>query len=155
MRTIAARVIWVIVGLAVVSCNGAPPTTLSISHTIENRVLDVTGSTNLPDGAVIDVRLVQLESFDAAASDQRGSTIPLVRDRFAKVGAGAYAVSVDLSSWPAGTVELLGIFRIDSSQPTSIVAAYGANGERLSGESLIESTSDGRYLEVSDQFALE
>lgn len=154
-RSIAARVAWVALEFAIAACNGGPATTLSISHTLESRVVTIGGSTNLPDGAFIDIRLIQQEAFDAAASDGGANTSPLVVDRFARVSGGTYAASVDLSSWPAGAVELLGIFKIDSSQPSPVVAAYGQNGERLNGPALVNSASDGRYLEVSEQFELE
>jgi hypothetical protein len=124
-------------------------TTLSISHTIEIRVLNASGSTNLPDGAFVDVRVIRLESGDAPATEQGAGPSP-----FAKVRAGAFAATVDLSTWPAGTVELLGLFEIDSAQPSSIVAAYGADGERLDGPAVVDSMSDGRYLEVRDDYEL-
>ncbi len=98
---------------------------LCLDASIDNRTLVVSGSTSLPDGA-----LVQVWATDYGTGfDQRWTTDTVSLT----VSDGAFSRSFDLSDWGAGTVTVFAQFEIGPDQPESVVSRYGAGGERLHG----------------------
>ena len=108
---------------------------LCLNASIYGRTLSVTGSTSLPDGAIVQVWATD----DGTGYDQRWTTDTLSLT----VSNGAFGRSFDLSDWGAGTVTVYAQFEVSSDQPESVVSRYGAKGERLNGPDVKPDFSQG------------
>jgi hypothetical protein len=141
LNAVATVVIVVVVGVASVMIVKAgtdallgqcAPTWLSgtdpqlcLNARISRRTLVVSGSTSLPDGAVVQV---WAEDFGTAYNEHWNTdTVDLT------VVGGSFGRGFDLSDWGAGTVTVTAFFEIGSKQPAEVIDRYGANGERLAG----------------------
>ncbi|MFC3230564.1 hypothetical protein ACFOGJ_25170 [Marinibaculum pumilum] len=103
---------------------------IAVEAMADGNGLAVSGSATVPDGAWI--------VFAA-----RRLAPPLRRVRgAARASGGHYAGSLDISGWPAGTVAVDAHFQVllpgDLRQPPEVIARYGANGERMTGPSVVE-----------------
>lgn len=138
---VAASVLVVKAGAEAVLGQCAPPwlvgtdPQLCLDASIYGRTLLVTGSTSLPDGA-----LVQVWATDYGTDfDQHWTTDTLSLT----VSNGAFSRGFDLSDWGAGTVTVYAQFEVTSDQPESVASRYGANGERLNGPDVKPDFSQG------------
>jgi hypothetical protein len=88
--------------------------------TIQDRHVVVTGTTTLPDGAVVVIW------GSGSAPDL---ALPVTQ---ATTSGGVFTGIFDVSAWPPGHIIVTARLRI-SDQPTEIVARYGADGARFVG----------------------
>ncbi len=118
---------------------------LCLNAQISRRTLFVSGSTSLPDGAIIQV---SAEDFGTGANEH------WVTDTVAvTVANGSFGRSFDLSTWGAGTVTVTALFEVGPEQPAELLDRYGAYGERLSGPEVVLDLNAGvpapRAVQVS------
>jgi hypothetical protein len=98
---------------------------LCLNARISRRILNVSGSTSLTDGAIVQV---WAEDFGTGYGEHWiTDTVNFT------VVDGAFGGTFDLSSWGAGTVTVSAVFAVGSQQPAEIIDRYGVNGERLKG----------------------
>lgn len=118
------------ISLVLLGCTqAATPTTasldarLDIAAALDNGTVMVSGSTNLPDGALI---------FVYVSHDQG---LPFDSEKHVPVVEGRYEVSVDVTRWPSGLAHASATFMIDDGkrQPSHVLAVVGRNGEWLTG----------------------
>lgn len=92
--------------------------------------LVVVGGATVPDGALV--------SWEVTHQLHRSFT----EHGTAEVAAGAFSVTLDASTWPAGSVRLwLGFQTVLSStvqQPRHVIDRYGSKGEHLTGDQVAE-----------------
>lgn len=114
-------------------------THITASPRLDGHNANVTGETNLPDGAVIAYSFFVPDSADATSVDGT-----------ATVQGGRFAVSADLSKLPAGqpSVDLTFGVGWDVDQPLNVVLVYGPYGERLAGDQVWSDSGDN-LLEVT------
>lgn len=118
---------WLV--LALLSPISLPFQKVEATMTPQVQVVDgtaqVTGTTTLPDGAVLYYSFAH-ESL--ALEDAGGS---------ARVQDGRFSFAKDLSAWPTGSVTLYLEFSIANyggdEQPADVVAIFGSQGEHLDG----------------------
>jgi hypothetical protein len=134
-------------GLATAATGLAPSSTpfrgesvaLTLSAGLNGVVLNIQGTTNLPNRAVLLYKVSQV------APD------PMTTDGTLAVLDGRYGTQVDLSGWPSGTIEVwVGfqpVFGNSEKQPEEILERYGERGEYLYGENVIE-TDGSKRVEV-------
>mgnify|MGYP001467097486 CR=1 FL=1 len=128
-RLAAAAALLLLSGAALAE-GGDRRVEISVTAVPEAKALVVGGRATVPDGAWI--------VFAA-----RRLAPPLRRIRgAARAAGGRYAGSLDISGWPAGTVAVDAHFQVllpgDLRQPPDVIARYGANGERMTGPSVVE-----------------
>ena len=98
---------------------------LCLNASVSRRQLSVTGTTSLPDGAMIQI---WADDFGTSYGEHwQTDTVNVT------VAQGAFRWTFDLSSWGAGTVTTTAVFRIGPGQPIEVVDRYGAGGERIVG----------------------
>jgi uncharacterized oligopeptide transporter (OPT) family protein len=107
-------------------------------------IVEVSGTTDLPDGAVVDYYFLH----EAEMADL--SRLPRYQaSGRAEVRKGRFAVSQDLSSWPAGNA-ILGVefaVGVDYPQPAQVIEIFGSQGECLAGPQVgVDSPGDPRTL---------
>jgi hypothetical protein len=104
---------------------GTESVTLTVNAKQQAQQVLVSGTTNLPDGALLEYRL----------STAVGTTPAKDAPGTATVSGGAYSVSVDVSGWPNGSMDVWVAFKCDSTegQPDAIVAQYGTLCSRVAG----------------------
>jgi hypothetical protein len=127
------------VGLLLAGCTQAasstiPPvnTQLDIAAAFDGGTVVVTGSSNLPDGALI---FVYVWHPDESLQLDSENLVPLV--------GGRYEVAVDVTGWPSGVAHASAAFLLDGygPQPSHVLVVVGAFGERLAGPH----ARDGEY----------
>jgi hypothetical protein len=87
--------------------------------------LTVSGTTSLPDGAIVEV---WAEDFGTSYGDHWLSQTTVMT-----VSGGSFGGTFDLSSWGAGTVTVNALVKMETGQPAAVVDRYGPRGERLAG----------------------
>jgi hypothetical protein len=92
------------------------------SISVHGRSVEVSGETDLPDGARMD--------FTAVHSAAVGS---FEKSLSSLVSHGSYAVKFDLTGWPAGTHDIWVQFRPGDSQSAAVQELYGADGSKMHG----------------------
>lgn len=128
---------------ALLFCCTVPTPTLNIDASVDGDQLIVTGTTNLPDGAWIDVRLCNpangeaIQCLDARPSVQRGS----------------FTASLDLATLPAGDGVVFAWFLADDRQP-AVSARFGSDGEGLSGPQRKDNSDGIAFLEDTAEVAI-
>ena len=105
------------------------PVTLSGNSSIAGDALTITGHTSIPDGAWLIFAAYSVEH-------------PLVRTRdYMLVKDGQFSAQVDISGWPSGEIETDIHFQTmlpDHEQPAIVMQKYGAKGERMSGDTVVQ-----------------
>lgn len=127
----------------------AADTGTSVSLTVtaqqQNKQLRISGTTNLPDGAIV--------AFEVAATDLNVNEFA---DGTATVGGGRFSSSVDVSEWPSGNVEVWAAFQTvlgHGEQPQAILDRYGKFGEKLTGPNVVK-TGDFYRVETTTTYEL-
>jgi hypothetical protein len=117
--------------------------------TVEGATAHVTGTTTLPDGAVINYYYShELDAVNDRNEPHAGT---------ATVHDGRFVFSADLSDWPAGTVTLYTEFSVawGVEQPADVVARFGSEGEHMAGPQVyVDSPGDPKMLLVPVEFDL-
>lgn len=112
--------------------HGGESVALSLNTGIIGTLLNIQGTTNLPNRAVLLYRVSQV------APD------PIAIDGTVAVLDGRYAAQVDISGLPPGAIEVWiafqPVFGNNEKQPPEILERYGEMGEYLYGENVMESS---------------
>lgn len=98
---------------------------LCVDASVSRGTLTVSGSTSLPDGAIVTV----WADSSGTGYDQYQTTGPAP----AIVSGGVFRRTFDVSNWGAGTIVVTAQFAITSDQPRSLIDRYGWGGEGLRG----------------------
>jgi hypothetical protein len=129
---------WVVAGPISLPFQGMSGT-LQASSAIDGHDLHVRGTTNLPDGSIIDwylYRAVLPDSIEPPAGQ-------------ATVSSGAFAFNADLTDWPSGPAEAWLSFSCDwgTVQPKAATDVAGEHCEHLRGERVyVDSPGDSKQL---------
>lgn len=138
--------------LACLGCTAPlPPPTAPVSLTLDpvmtNRRLTITGTTNLPDGAIL--------MYEARHENWRLAGEPVwLRAGQTAVKDGTYADRLNVSRWPEGTIEVWVAFQavlLEGTQPPDVTARYGPMGEGLTGDDV---TRDGPMRRIERTVSL-
>ena len=127
---------------------GTESVRLEVSHRSEWRQLWIEGATDLPDGATVNYEVIH-ELAERAPADEwpvanlRSAGRAAVRD-------GQYWTRINTFNWPPGAVRIRVQFPLPP-QPPEVEARYGALGERLRGDNVIE-LAGTRAIEVEHTF---
>ena len=149
---VAAVLVAILVALVFVLPLDLPfmqvPATITPAVAVDGRLVHVTATTNLPDGAVISYYVGSEAHPDA---DDHGGT--------AVVRGGRYEFVVDLSDWPSGKATLYDEFSVSyyggNEQPQNVVDVFGSQGEHMSGPQVyVDSPGDPKRLFVTVPFDL-
>ena len=117
------------------------------------RTILIEGTTDLPDQTVIEWELRHEFLF-------KRRDIPICRmadEGHTVVRNHRYCVSVDLSGWPAGQVEVWVAFQplsYGTRQPAHISQVFGTNGERIEGENVSMNPAHMRRVELIEHVRL-
>jgi hypothetical protein len=130
---------------------------IDLAASMEGRTATVRGSTDLPDGALVGVQVVQLDEWQRASAggvQPDPETSPWVIYEFVPVTNGAFEVAFETEGWPPGRGGAAAYFWIDDSQPQAVVARFGSDGAGLRGPGVIDRADRGRSLEVKITFTV-
>jgi uncharacterized membrane-anchored protein len=136
--------------LAAVLCSAsvsARNVTLTNEPRLVGRTLYIEGTTDLPDHAVIEWELRHELLF--VRRDLPMHT--MVTEGHTVVRGHRYAVAVDVSAWPAGSVEVWVAFQPRSygtPQPAHISMLYGPSGEWIEGDKVSIHPAHMRRVEL-------
>ena len=106
---------------------------LSVDHRTEWRVLWVEGTTDLPNGAYVNYRVVHELAETSPAKEWPAAN--LMESGRATVQTGRFWAKINTLHWPDGEVCILVQFPLPP-QPPAVEARYGAFGEHLAGENI-------------------
>lgn len=149
---IARRALPLILSLAVVgsACEQLPPTaTLDMNVTKAGNSLQLEGTTDLPDGALVtyEVRHEQL------AHDTETPIEMLYTEGTFEVDGGRFGGPIDLSLFDTGAVEVMLAFQMDlpgdDVQPRAIRSRFGEHGELLEGSNVSTDAAGERRVAVT------
>lgn len=126
------------------------PATITPKVAVDGHVVRVTGTTNLPDGALINYFFLP-EVGQGQVTDEHGGTT--------EVHGNKYEVTADLSDWPSGKVTVYNEFSVayygGNEQPQNVIDVFGSQGEHMSGPQVyVDSPGDPKRLFVSVPFQL-
>ncbi|MCY4075509.1 MAG: hypothetical protein OXH04_08800 [Acidobacteria bacterium] len=127
---------------------GTETVRLEVSHRSEWRQLWIEGATDLPDGASVNYEVVH-ELAERAPADEWPAANLQSAGR-AAVRDGQYWTRINTFNWPPGAVRIRVQFPLPP-QPPDVEARYGALGERLTGDNVIE-LAGTRAIEVEHTF---
>jgi len=135
---------WLLAAVLITACTAAgPPLSLTIRAAAERDRFAISGTTDLPDGAVIRV----------VAAPSTGANIPFPTP--ATVQNGTYSASVDTARWEAGTeLVVVATFFVGPDSNAAVVERFGSNGERLTGQGVREDSDGVRIFQVSTRVTL-
>ena len=103
--------------------------TLTLDLNIRGRRLNITGTTNLTDGAIL-VYEVRHERWSTTGERQ------WLREGQMLVKDGGFSTRVRLGSWPTGTLNIWCAFQTvlpKGKQPEELLAIFGEMGEKIGG----------------------
>ena len=126
---------------------------LTSESRVVGRTLFIEGTTDLPDSAIIEWEL-RHEWMNLRRD------IPLSRmasEGHTVVRGHHYYVTIDLSHWPAGQVEVWVAFQplsYGTRQPACVNRLYGRNGEWIEGDHVIVHPAHMRRVELIDHVKL-
>jgi hypothetical protein len=130
---------------------------LDLSPAITGRTVSVHASTDLPDGALVSVEIIQIDEYARSLASGGPATVesPWVRyTPYVAVKDGAFDATFDATGWPAGRGRAVAFFDL-AIQPGNVAERYGGRGEHLTGPWVKDDPEDGRRLEVVAAFTLE
>jgi hypothetical protein len=110
------------------------------------------GTTDLPDGALLGYWVVPESELGDLTSDlehQAGGSVEVERGRF--------SFFEDVSDWPEGRAVLEVWFSVsrDEPQPEQVVAAFGDNGQCLTGPQVgVDSPGDPKVLHTDTRVVI-
>lgn len=95
-----------------------------MSFEVEGTNAIVTVDTNIPDGGVLGIVLINNETTDSFSD-------------YTVVNNGKAVVKFDVGEWNVGYLSASWLFYFDNSQPSDVLNLYGSNGENAKGEFII------------------
>ena len=103
--------------------------------TVTGRTVTVDGTTDLPNGTLLDVQVFQFDAWNRARAEGGGAEedFALIDVQRAVVWDGRFSAEVDMTGWPAGRGMSAVYFWIDSSQPPEVIQRFGRDGSDLKG----------------------
>jgi hypothetical protein len=111
----------------------------SLSPSLSGRTIMVAGTTDLPDGALINYEIEHEQYKHVDFGSDRKKFLKEVNLTFADgstpVKSGHYAHAVDISGWRPGSVQVWAAFE-PVMQPESVAEKYGKQGEYLKGSNV-------------------
>jgi hypothetical protein len=132
---------------------------MSLSATVDGPNIAVHGTTDLPDGAVVTVELVQRDEYRRAAEIAQSTPppgeSPWVKIEDVVVRGGGFDVTFGRGDWPPGEAGAGGFFWIDDRQPSAVVERFGDEGGRMNGPAIVDRPGLGRTLVVWTYFDLQ
>ena len=109
---------------------------ISITASVAGNTINVTGTTNLPDGSILLVYVVH-----------EVEQLPFDAERSVAVVDGRFEVQVDTIGWPAGAARASAWFGMDPpGQPANVVQLVGPRGERIRGDQTHENEFGSRSV---------
>ena len=127
---------------------GTETVRLEVKHRAEWRQLWIEGATDLPDGAYVNYEVVH-ELAERAPSEEWPAANLISAGR-AAVRDRQYWTRINTFNWPPGAVRVLVQFPLPP-QPPEVEARYGALGEHLTGNNVID-LAGTRAVEVEHTF---
>ena len=158
--------LWVAVGLIAAAALILGPRTIAgigatanmtINPIVQGSRVTVEGTTDIPDGAIIAVQVVQLEGWEREAADgvpSDAGTSPWVRSEYVLVQNGRYSSSFETEDWPGGRVAAIVYFWIDARQPRAVIDRFEIDGSALRGPDVVDREDRGPTLELQRLFEL-
>jgi hypothetical protein len=126
---------------------------LTSAPRVVGRMLVIEGSTDLPDSAIIEWELRHESLF-------KRHDIPISRmvtEGHTVVRGHRYYVTIDLSNWPTGQVEVWVAFQplsYGTRQPAFVTRLYGLNGEWIEGAHVSIHPAHMRRVELTEHVQL-
>jgi hypothetical protein len=118
--------------------------TLHPTVSVVGRTVHVTGTTDLPNGAVIGYY------YWSAADDGNWPDGGAVT-----ASDGRFQFDTDFTGWPGGTITVYTEFCVSQcGQPQAVIERFGADGERLGGPQAGSESGDPPTLQAIASFAL-
>lgn len=128
--------VWLVfilsLGLVVAGCGNADPTNVKVTlqTALDGSLLTISGQATVPDGALLDYAIEQIEWDGAVLSDK------------AAVSDGEYSAEIDLAEFgfEPGKINVWVAFMplSDAGQPEEVIALFGSAGENLTGRQVTE-----------------
>ena len=140
----SGRLLWYAVGLgaAAVLVGGLFYTSqagatvaMETVPTVTGRTVTIDGTTDLPNGTLLDVQVFQFDAWNRARAEGGGAeeNFALIDLQKAVVWDGRFSADVDMTGWPAGRGMSAVYFWINSSQPPEVIQRFGSDGSGLKG----------------------
>ncbi len=145
-RAILGLAVILVAGLMIGACEveeetaTVAPTTSKAKATVEltlnahlnGDTLNIEGSTDLPDGAVI---IYEISLMPPASGPIREL---ILTNRGATVSGGKYAATEDIAKWPEGDFRVYIAFQpAFGDQPAAIIERFGETGQHLEGFNVV------------------
>jgi hypothetical protein len=128
--------------------------TLAFTASVDGRLVNIDGVSDLPDGAIITWGLAhELKIRDIGAPHHDPNT-PDLRGGGVVLAGGHFHASTNVAGWPPGKVEVTVEFIPWGGQRSDIVARFGEAGEHLGGPAVQTDSGDERRLMVWSTLAL-
>ena len=122
---------------------------MALSPTVNDGVVRVSASTDLPDGA----RIWYYFYHERNDVEWTGGLPPYNVQGYTEVEGGSFSFEGDLTTWPPGAVTVWAQFDVhEDEQPPHILELFGPNGERLGGpQASYADSSDYKMLYVETE----
>ena len=165
VRTAIRPLLWVGLGLALAAALSVGPrflanigatATMDLVASVQDGRVTVAGTTDLPDGAIVSIQVLQLDEWERASGSGVEPDIdswPYADYDEATVSDGRFSESFAVDDWPSGRGVAVAYFWVDPMQPAAVIEKFGRDGEGLKGPDV---TGDdfGSTLEVQRVFQL-
>ena len=164
MRDLVRPLLWVAVGAALALALWFGPrafvglgatATMTISTAVADGAVTVSGETDLPDGAIVTVQVVQWDKWQAESADGAApdvDTSPWVVTEQTTVADGRYETILPMTGWPPGKGLAISYFWIDPEQPAVVIERFGPDGSGLKGPDVSDDDVYGPTLEAQEPF---
>lgn len=156
------RIVWIGVGVAVAAAMMLSPfalaqlsanVSLDIKPTVTGRTVHVEGTTDLPDGAVIVIRLTQLDEWERSLDTGSEDPMSWAHIDEVTVAGGRFELTAHVDDWPAGHALADAYFQVDGTQPQAVTDRFGRDGSGLNGPDVYDDTGY-KSLVVEREFTL-
>jgi hypothetical protein len=154
------QLVWVAVGLALAGALILAPrliggigatATMNLETSVNGHTVTLKGSTDLPDGAVVAVELVQTAEWERDAADGTApdpSTSRWVLDQVVTVSDGEFTADFSPAGWPSGHLGAYAYFWVDPGQPPAVIERFGSDGSGLRGPDVVDLDDRGPTIEL-------
>ena len=121
--------------------------TMHTTVAVRGLTVQITGTTDLPDGAVIGYYFVH--ELGPLQGQEPDGGLTTVRN-------GRFDFQTDFTGWPGGAIALFTEFGVGSGydQPQGVIDLFGADGEGISGPQAYSESGDPPHLFATTTFVL-